>query len=63
MISSLATGQGLAGSGAADEHDIVGGVGKVTTVKLPDQRFIDLAVCEVEAGQVAIGLVRTSGLF
>ena len=45
----------LAGTGPTDQHYIVGGLDKVTTVKLPDQGFIDLAAGEVEAGQVAIG--------
>jgi hypothetical protein len=46
---------GLARARPADEHDIVGGLDKVTAVQLPDQSFIDLAAGEVEAGQVAIG--------
>src|ERR1700743_421966 len=45
----------LAGTGPTDQHNIVGGLDKVTAMKLPDQGFVDLAAGEVEAGQVAIG--------
>ncbi len=45
---------GLARAGAADQHDIVGNIDKLATVKLADQRLVDLTAGEVEARQVAI---------
>ena len=52
-MGSFAQGGGdmaLAGSGAADQHDIVGAIHEVAAVQLPDQRLIDLAGGKVEAG-------------
>jgi hypothetical protein len=57
-LGSFAQGGGdmaLAGSGAADQHDIVGAIHEAAAVQLPDQRLIDLAGGKVEAGQVLVG--------
>lgn len=45
----------LAGSGAADQHDIIGAIHEVAEVQLPDQGLICLAGGKVEAGQVLVG--------
>ena len=45
----------LAGSRAADQHDIVGAIHKVAAVQLLDQGFIGLAGGKFEAGQVLVG--------
>ena len=44
----------LAGPGAADEHHVVGCLGKGQVGQLPDQLLIDLRLLEVEAGQIAM---------
>ena len=44
----------LAGSGTADEDDVVGVLQELASVELARQRLIDLAAGEVEAGEIAI---------
>src|SRR5271166_2706407 len=44
----------LAGSGAADQDDVVSVLQKLAAVKLAYERFIHLAAGEVEAGEVAV---------
>ena len=46
---------GLAGAGAADQHDVVGVVDELAAMQLAHQRLVDLAAGEVEAGEVAVG--------
>lgn len=46
---------GLSGARTANQHDIVGNIDKVATVKLSDQRLVDLAAGKVEAGKIPIG--------
>lgn len=46
---------GLAGSGAANQHDIVGILQEVAAMELAHQCLVDLAAGEVEAIEVAIG--------
>ena len=45
---------GLACSGAADEHDVVGLVHELTAMELPHEGLVDLAAGKVEAGQITI---------
>ena len=44
----------LAGSGTADQDDVVGVLEELAAVELTRQRLVDLAAGEVEAGEVAI---------
>jgi hypothetical protein len=46
---------GLAGAGAADQHDIVGAIDELAAMELADQGLIDLAGCKVEPGQILVG--------
>ncbi len=46
---------GLAGSRPAHQHDIVGLVDKGAGMELAHQGFVDLAVGEIESGQILIG--------
>ena len=46
---------GLAGSGAADQHDIVGAIDELAAMQLADHGLVDLAGGEVEAGQILVG--------
>ena len=45
----------LARAGTADQDDVVGVVEEVATMKLTDQRLVDLTAGEVEAVQITIG--------
>jgi hypothetical protein len=45
----------FAGPGAADQHDIVGTVYKVSAMELTDGGFIYLAGCKVEPGAILVG--------
>jgi hypothetical protein len=45
----------FAGSGTADEHDVIGTIHEVAAVQLPDQGLIYLAGGKVEAGQILVG--------
>lgn len=46
---------GLARAGPADQHDVVGSVDEVATVKLADEGLVDLAGGKIEAGEVLVG--------
>ena len=50
----------LAGARPADQDDILGHIDKVTSMKLADEGFIDLAAGKVEARQVAVAKVPTT---
>ena len=49
----------LARAGTADQDDIVGVLQELAAMKLADERLVDLAAGEVEAGKVAV--VREAG--
>lgn len=53
---------GLAGSRPAHQHDIVGLVDKGAGMELAHQGFVDLAVGEIESGQILIGVCSGSVL-
>ena len=63
MLDGLdADGRGdvrLARAGAADQDDIVGVLQELAAMQLADERLVDLAAGEVEAGEVAV--VRKAG--
>lgn len=41
-------------AGTADQHDVVGSVGKIAPVQMPDRGLVNLARGEIEAGQSLI---------
>jgi hypothetical protein len=43
------------GTGSADQHDILGCIHELASMKLADQGLTDFAGGEVEAGQVLVG--------
>ena len=46
---------GLAGAGSANQHDVVGPIGELALMQLPDRGLVGLAGGEIEAGQVFVG--------
>jgi hypothetical protein len=45
---------GLVSSGAADQHDVIGTVDELAAMDLANHRLVDLAVGEVEPGQILV---------